>query len=51
MCGIAGFCGNTSNNPTQIKIMCDKIITRGPNAEGYWFDESTVTRLPLATPC
>lgn len=37
MCGIAGFCGHTSDNQIQIKHMCDKIIYRGPNAEGYWF--------------
>ena len=44
MCGIAGFCGHTSDNRIQIQRMCDKMIYRGPNAEGYWFDpEGTVT--------
>lgn len=36
MCGIAGFCGHTKDNIKQIKQMCDQIIYRGPNAEGYW---------------
>lgn len=38
MCGIAGFCGHTKDNKTQIKRMCDRIIYRGPDAEGYWCD-------------
>lgn len=38
MCGIAGFCGHTKDNKTQIKRMCDRIIYRGPDAEGYWYD-------------
>ena len=38
MCGIAGFLGHASDNQIQIKRMCDKIIYRGPNAEGYWLD-------------
>ncbi len=44
MCGIAGFCGHTSDNQIQIKHMCDNMIYRGPNAEGYWLDpEGTIT--------
>ncbi|MCM1262433.1 MAG: asparagine synthase (glutamine-hydrolyzing) [Butyrivibrio sp.] len=44
MCGIAGFCGQTSDNQMQIKRMCDKMIYRGPNAEGYWLDsEGAIT--------
>lgn len=38
MCGIAGFCGQTSDNQIQIKCMCDKMIYRGPDAGGYWVD-------------
>lgn len=38
MCGIAGFCGHTGDNQLQIRQMCDKMIYRGPNAEGYWQD-------------
>lgn len=40
MCGIAGFCGNTSDNKRQIKSMCDQMVYRGPNAEGYWSDSN-----------
>lgn len=40
MCGIAGFCGQTKDNKIQIKNMCDQMIFRGPNSEGYWSDES-----------
>lgn len=40
MCGIAGFCGNTTNNYNQIKTMCDRMIYRGPDAEGYWTDSN-----------
>ncbi len=41
MCGIAGFCGKTTDNLAEIKKMCDQIIFRGPDAEGYWIDENT----------
>ena len=41
MCGIAGFCGRTKDNLAEIKKMCDQIIFRGPDAEGYWLDENT----------
>lgn len=41
MCGIAGFCGKTRDNLAEIKKMCDQIIFRGPDAEGYWMDENT----------
>lgn len=43
MCGIAGFCGQTKDNKLQIKQMCDRMIHRGPNTEGYWQD----TDLPV----
>lgn len=38
MCGIAGFCGHTKDNKEQINKMCDRIVYRGPDAEGYWMD-------------
>ena len=41
MCGIAGFCGHTKDNERQIKQMCDQIIYRGPNSDGYWLDSHT----------
>lgn len=40
MCGIAGFCGHTADDRKEIKKMCDRILHRGPNAEGYWTDPS-----------
>lgn len=40
MCGIAGFCGNTNDNLKQIRNMCNHMIHRGPDAEGYWSDET-----------
>lgn len=38
MCGIAGFCGETKDNLASIKKMCDAMIYRGPNAQGFWQD-------------
>lgn len=38
MCGIAGFCGQTTDNMKTIKRMCNQMVHRGPNAEGYWAD-------------
>lgn len=40
MCGIAGFCGLTTDNIKTIKRMCDQIVHRGPDAEGYWSDSN-----------
>lgn len=38
MCGIAGFCGHTADDRKEIKKMCDRILHRGPDSEGYWTD-------------
>ena len=38
MCGIAGFINNSQNKKTIIKAMTDKIIHRGPDAEGFYVD-------------
>ena len=43
MCGIAGFYAikkdfKTENGSEILKDMCDSIITRGPDAFGYWID-------------
>jgi asparagine synthase (glutamine-hydrolysing) len=45
MCGIAGFYSpevslSDINSDNVIKDMCDVIINRGPDAEGYWSDAS-----------
>ena len=40
MCGIAGFCGHTADDRKEIKKMCDRILHRGPDAEGYWTDSN-----------
>lgn len=45
MCGIAGFCGHTADNRIQIKHMCDQMIYRGPDAEGYWLAPDDVVAL------
>ena len=41
MCGIAGFCSKQNNWQEQIQIMCDQIVHRGPDAQGFWHDENT----------
>lgn len=41
MCGIAGFIGKTSRWQKEIVNMCNKMIHRGPDAEGFWSDENT----------
>lgn len=41
MCGIAGFIGKTSRWQQEIVNMCNKMVHRGPDAEGYWSDENT----------
>lgn len=40
MCGIAGFCGHTTDNLKQIRKMCDRMVYRGPDADGYFTDEN-----------
>lgn len=40
MCGIAGFISNDKNKKDLIKKMTDKIIHRGPDAEGYYTDNN-----------
>lgn len=39
MCGITGIVGNNKNNKELIKKMTDKIIHRGPDAEGIYVDD------------
>lgn len=39
MCGINGIISKKNNKKTMIKRMNDKIIHRGPNAEGIYVDE------------
>ena len=39
MCGIAGFINNKENKKEIIKNMTDKIIHRGPDAEGFYVDD------------
>lgn len=39
MCGIAGFFNkNRKNYHDDIKVMCDAMKNRGPDAEGFWFE-------------
>ena len=38
MCGIAGFISSSKNKEKIIKAMTDKIIHRGPDAEGFYVD-------------
>lgn len=39
MCGIAGFINNKGNKQEIIKKMTDRIIHRGPDAEGFYVDD------------
>ena len=39
MCGIAGFINKKDNKQKIIKGMTDKIIHRGPDAEGFYIDD------------
>ena len=39
MCGIAGFINKDSNKKGTIKKMTDRIIHRGPDAEGFYIDD------------
>ena len=38
MCGITGFVGNEENKKEILKKMTDKIVHRGPDAEGFFID-------------
>lgn len=38
MCGIAGFFGRENTWETDIRTMNEHMITRGPDARGYWRD-------------
>lgn len=40
MCGITGICNLNRNWQEQIHKMNEKIIHRGPDAEGIWYDEN-----------
>ena len=40
MCGIAGYINNKDNKAKIIKDMTDKIIHRGPDAEGFYIDDN-----------
>lgn len=43
MCGVVGFMGSTSfadrdSATSTLRRMADRIATRGPDSDGYWFD-------------
>lgn len=40
MCGIAGFVNNKNDKQVIIKRMTDRIIHRGPDAEGFYVDDN-----------
>ena len=40
MCGIAGFISGSDNKKKIIKAMTDKIVHRGPDAEGFYVDDN-----------
>ena len=40
MCGIAGYVNNKQDKKKIIKDMTDKIIHRGPDAEGFYIDDN-----------
>ncbi|MBO4601004.1 MAG: asparagine synthase (glutamine-hydrolyzing) [Bacilli bacterium] len=40
MCGIAGFINGKDNKKDVIKKMTDRIIHRGPDAEGFYIDDN-----------
>jgi asparagine synthase (glutamine-hydrolysing) len=48
MCGIAGWANLDSKRPSQntdeavLHSMCNRMIHRGPDSEGVWFDKSVV---------
>lgn len=41
MCGIAGFCSKSVEQKQVILSMNDRMLHRGPDAGGYYFDEKT----------
>lgn len=41
MCGIAGFFDKNIDAHKTIKAMTDRMIYRGPDAEGFWIDENS----------
>ena len=41
MCGIAGFCNSRIDRPALIRAMTDRMRHRGPDAEGFWFDDQS----------
>ena len=43
MCGFCGFTGETQDNKNTILNMTNKIIHRGPDGEGFFFDENNIT--------
>lgn len=43
MCGFCGFTGETENNKKIILDMTNKIIHRGPDGKGFFFDEDKIT--------
>lgn len=45
MCGIAGFIGKNGHWQQDIINMCDKMVHRGPDAEGFWSDDNTAAVL------
>jgi asparagine synthase (glutamine-hydrolysing) len=38
MCGFTGFLGGVAGDNLVLRRMADKLIHRGPDDEGYWFD-------------
>ncbi|MBQ6587257.1 MAG: asparagine synthase (glutamine-hydrolyzing) [Butyrivibrio sp.] len=41
MCGIAGFYNNKINRAEVIRKMTDRMVHRGPDAQGHWLDEQS----------
>ena len=41
MCGIAGFCNSRIDRRALIRAMTDRMRHRGPDAEGFWFDDQS----------
>lgn len=44
MCGLVGFLSSDFETDTGLHIlqkMADKIVHRGPDASGVWFDQQT----------
>jgi len=45
MCGITGICNSRINPVEAIKKMNDRIIHRGPDADGVWYDDNLCVAL------